>query len=317
MPVNYELISYTSNISPSAENVNGKFSLSEDVAPVASDDMKYSLSDSLENVEEILYNSNSPLSVVNRATTQNNSSINWVYKAKIFSIEENKQFHEKISQINQGSNAFQQNLSGEYMLPIGNKIVFTDGDYDAPNVRKIVEVLTEHATEFEVLKEIIFDVERGKLGKSEAVRYVQNAFGEGRVISYKGGNNGVYGWQDGKRKGTTRGAVIRNYLNQQHRGRDDFQSENARLNENIKASSKDDAFSLSQNDLAPVAHMGTYNVYGKDIELAPVRKDLQTPKASEGRNTPVLRRSGSTSMLYQNKKPPLWVAFCFGGERGN
>ena len=78
-------------ISPSAEDVNGesssnstKASLSEDLAPVASNDIKYSLSNRLENAEKTLYNSNSPLSVVNRATTQNNSSINWVYKAKIF-----------------------------------------------------------------------------------------------------------------------------------------------------------------------------------------------------------------------------------------
>ncbi len=46
-----------------------KTSLSDDLAPVASNDIKYSLSNSLENAEKTLYNSNSPLSVVNRAST--------------------------------------------------------------------------------------------------------------------------------------------------------------------------------------------------------------------------------------------------------
>ena len=269
-------------------------------------------------------------------------------QSKDFSVEENKQFHEKISQINQGSEAFRQNLNGEYMLPIENKIVFTDGNYDAPNISEIVEVLTDSSTVFEDIRRVIFDVERGEQDVHSATRYVQNAFGyecvisyksgnngvygwqdgkrkgttrravirnylnqqhgrrndiegektrlnenaketlfnvetgkldkpeavrvieqvvgNGSVISYYGGNNGVYGWQDGKRKGTTRRAVIRNYLNQQHGRRNDIEGEKTRLNENAKASSKDGAFSLSQNeDLAPVAPAGTYNVYGKDI----------------------------------------------------
>lgn len=54
----------------------------------------------------------------------------------------------KISEINQGSDAFEQNSDGEYMLPINNKIIFTDGDYDAPYIREIIEVMTDAATEF-------------------------------------------------------------------------------------------------------------------------------------------------------------------------
>lgn len=182
-------------------------------------DMRYSVSEEvLENIEKILYDNNSPLTIVNRAKSNNNSSIKWVYKAEIFSVTENILFHEKISEINQGSQAFQKNSIDEYMLQIENKIVFTDGNYESPYISEIVEVMTESQTEFEAIKERIFDVEKGKSSKQDAVRYVQNVYGKGCVITYTSGNDGVYGWEDGRRKGKTRRAVVRNYL-KKHYGR--------------------------------------------------------------------------------------------------
>lgn len=38
------------------------------------------------------------------------------------------------------------------MLPIANKIVFTDGDYDAPQISEIIEILTEYQTEYNKVK---------------------------------------------------------------------------------------------------------------------------------------------------------------------
>ena len=55
---------------------------------------------------------------------------------------------------------------------------------------------------------VIFDVEKGKLEKSEVVRAIEQVYGDGPIISYHGGDNGVYGWQDGKRKGATRRLVL-------------------------------------------------------------------------------------------------------------
>ena len=62
-------------------------------------------------------------------------------------------------------------------------------------------------------KERIYSVEKGESSKQDAARYVQNTFGKGRIVSYTSGNNGVYGWENGKRKGKTRRTVIKNYLN--------------------------------------------------------------------------------------------------------
>lgn len=205
----------------------------------------YSLNNNLENVGKILYDNNNPLSIVNRATSDNHSSINWVYKSEIFSVTENKLFHEKISEINQGSQAFEKNSRDEYMLPIGNKIVFTDGNYESPYIREIVEVLTDLQTEFEKIKERIFNVEKGEYEKQDAVRTIKQVFGDEIVVTYRSGNNGVYGWQNGKRKGKTRRTVVRNYLNKQHRAGNDKQGKEAQINDIApvkETSSKDGVF---------------------------------------------------------------------------
>lgn len=223
--------------------------LSKDILPQNSEkssgNVDYSLSEDIDNVEKILYDKNNSLSIVNRAKTYNNSSLKWVYDSEIFSVEESKLFHEKISEINQGSEAFSKNSADEYMIPIENKIIFTDGNYDSPYVREIVEVLTDNQTDFDDIRECIYSVEKGESEKQDAARYVQNTFGKGCIVSYKSGNNGVYGWEDGKRKGKSRSSVIRNHLNKQLRRRNDSKSKKTQINEIApinEASSKDGVF---------------------------------------------------------------------------
>lgn len=250
-------------------------------------DAQFSLSENLENAEKILYNKNSPLAIVNRAKTAHNSSLKWVYDAEIFSVEESILFHEKISEINQGSQAFSKNSIGEYMIPVENKIIFTDGNYDSPYVREIVEVLTECEDEFQKVRERIFNVEKGKSSKQDEVRIINQMFGAGCIISYNSGNNGVYGWEDGRRKGKTRSSTIRNHLNKQHRGRNDRTSKETQINEIApikETSSEDGVFSLSSDSTTSKKYG---NFYGADVmlqpseDIAPVRDDVQPVKQFE------------------------------------
>lgn len=192
-------------------------------------DIKKSLKaedNSLEQKSKISYSKYadlSPLSFNHRAQPNPNSSINWVLESQLFSVVENKLFHQKISEINQGSKAFAKNQSGEYMLPIENKIVFTDGDYNMPEISRIIEVVDEYATNFETIKELIYDVERGKTGHGEATQIMEDFFGKGYILQYEGGSNTAYEWETGKRKGKDRREAVRNCLKQQQRRRNDSQ----------------------------------------------------------------------------------------------
>ena len=188
-----------------------------------------------------------PLGFESRAEPVKNSSINWVYKAKIFSQAENRLFHQKIAEIRSGDRSFEKNADGEYMLPIANKIVFTNGDWEAPYIRQIIEVFTAYGDEFEEIKEIIFNVEKGKSRKSEAVRAFEDLQIAGRTYVYTDKNDGVYAWEDGKRSGRTRREANRNYINKLYRERNGFKSEDAareyarlyELYNGVKLSSRD------------------------------------------------------------------------------
>ena len=129
-------------------------------------------------------------------------------------------FFEKISEINQGSESFIQNLDGEYMLPIGNKIVFTNGDYDTPYISRVIEVMTEYATDFEDVRRRVFNYETRLLtGYREETRIYKNMYGYGYIFEYNSGFDGAYEMGDGKRKRKNRKRIIENYYKSQNRGR--------------------------------------------------------------------------------------------------
>ncbi|MBR3815136.1 MAG: hypothetical protein IKJ27_00245 [Clostridia bacterium] len=175
----------------------------------------------LTNGTETAYNNdNEYLTMANRAKPNARSSINWVYQQELFSFKENKLFFEKISEINQGSGAFIQNLDGEYMLPIGNKIVFTNGDYDTPYISKVIEVMTEYDTRFEEVRRLVFDYEKGlRSNFANETRIFKNMYGHGYIYEYNSGFNGAYEMGDGKRKRKNRKSIIENYFKSQNRGR--------------------------------------------------------------------------------------------------
>ena len=129
-------------------------------------------------------------------------------------------FFEKISEINQGSGAFIQNLDDEYMLPIGNKIVFTNGDYDTPYISRVIEVMTEYDTRFEEVRRLVFDYEKGlRSNFANETRIFKNMYGHGYIYEYNSGFNGAYEMGDGKRKRKNRKSIIENYFKSQNRGR--------------------------------------------------------------------------------------------------
>lgn len=150
------------------------------------------------------------LSTEGRAKTSNDTVNKWVYDAEIFSREENKLFHEKISQIHQGSQAFEKNTKGEYMLPIENKIVFTDGDYNSPYITRIIEVMSDYATDFEDIRSAIYDEERGKSSHKESALYVENIAGKKGVYAYTSNIDIAYEWVTGRRKRGNRKSIIKN-----------------------------------------------------------------------------------------------------------
>ena len=86
--------------------------------------------------------------------------------------------------------------------------------------------------------------------KQDAVRTIKKIFGDGIVITHRSGNGGVYGWEDGRRKGKTRSTVVRNYLNKHYGRGNDSQINETKADLNGSAFSIGDTqFSLSTDDI--------------------------------------------------------------------
>ena len=71
---------------------------------------------------------------------------------------------------------------------------------------------------------------KGQSSHKDAVQVLTNFFKEGFIVTYRGGTVGVFGWEDGRRKGKTRREVISNYLRRHQRGRNDTKVNETPLN---------------------------------------------------------------------------------------
>ena len=169
-----------------------------------------------------------------------------MYKSELFSTEENILFHQKISEINQGSKAFDQSSQGEYMLPINNKIVFTNGDYNSPYISRVIEVMVDSMTEFETIRKLVYEVEKGKSGKQTAVQAIELSFGQGRVYQYNSSNNKPLQWSNGRREGNNRREIVERYRRERD-SRRNVESGTSSQSANYSAKKSETAQRITEN----------------------------------------------------------------------
>lgn len=137
-------------------------------------------------------------SIYNDTDTQYNSVTKKLVAAGILSVNDQKLFHQKISELrNLGYQSFQKSRDGEYIFAINNKLVYTDANFDAPGISKIIVVDSLFADKFEDAKEIIYDYEKGRSSFQKAAQIIENVFPDGFVLSYTRLNDVTYAEQTG------------------------------------------------------------------------------------------------------------------------
>ena len=165
------------------------------------------------------------------------------YNQKIFSIVENKKFHEAISNIHQGYRSYQKNANGEYELLINNKLIFTDGNYEKPQIYRIIEIMTDNSQIAYGVKELIDDAESGIRSYSQSFALAQILYGKTDIWEYRAGDSSAIGWVTGRREGRTRKQIVRSYQQEQDRKRNDRSSKASKTINNTKSSSNGGGFS--------------------------------------------------------------------------
>ncbi len=180
----------------------------------------------------------------NRAKPVRGSTLYWVNKKGLFSVEENMIFNSMIASIKQGGKTFLRNIDGDYMLPINNKIVFTDGDFNFPIVSRVIEVMTDYATKFEDIRSVLFDVEEGRSNLQDATQYVRDFAGEKCAYEYKSNVDGAYEWTTGRRERKNRRGLVEDYIKSQNR---EGTSRNG--GENLRGERNDESGEISEQQI--------------------------------------------------------------------
>lgn len=137
-------------------------------------------------------------SIYNDTDTQYNSVTKKLVAAGILSVNDQKLFHQKVSELrNLGYRSFQKSHDGEYIFAINNKLVYTDANFDAPGISKIIAVKSEFANDFELVKEYIYDYEKGESGYEETSGIIEAIFSKEGVVTYIRLNGNTYAEQTG------------------------------------------------------------------------------------------------------------------------
>lgn len=137
-------------------------------------------------------------SIYNNTDTQYNSVTKKLVAAGILSVNDQRLFHQKVSELrNLGYQSFQKSRDGEYIFAINNKLVYTDANFNAPGISKIITIKSEFANDFELVKELIYDYEKGKSGYEETCCVIETVFSREGIVTYIRLNGNTYAEQTG------------------------------------------------------------------------------------------------------------------------
>ena len=128
-------------------------------------------------------------------------STNWAYENFIIDETARARFYEVIADQNKRNYSVPRNKNGVYMIEHNNKIMFTDGDFKAPTLSKVIVFDTNYDANMAYAKGLIFDEERRTAGHGEALRAIEDLFGEGYVSEY---NSKIYKPDAWKNRGRER-----------------------------------------------------------------------------------------------------------------
>ena len=115
-------------------------------------------------------------------------SANWAYENFIIDETDRARFYEVIADLNKRNYSVPRNKNGVYMIEHNNKIMFTDGDFKAPTLSKVIVFDTNYDANMAYVKGRIFDEERRTAGHGETVEFFNSMYGDGFIHEYNGRN---------------------------------------------------------------------------------------------------------------------------------
>lgn len=98
----------------------------DNTAPTSDADIRYSLSEEVENVSDRL------------------------------SMSEWKQVQSAVANHTKLNHHYEKSANGDIIIPVNNKLVYTDANYDSPGISKVIEIGSDIENEIDEAKELDF-----------------------------------------------------------------------------------------------------------------------------------------------------------------
>ena len=143
---------------------------------------------------------------------------------------------------------YQKTADGDIIIPVGNKLVYTDANFDSPGIRKIIEIGSDYEYDVDYARKELYAVEKGESTIEEAYEIIRLFTKIEDINEYQTDNRANAGKYDRR---TSRGksqsdTYHNNFLQERIRSANEII--NSVNNERSKASSKDGVFSNTQKD---------------------------------------------------------------------
>ena len=146
------------------------------------------------------------------------------------------------------NHSYQKTADGDIIIPIGNKLVYTDANYDSPGISKVIEIDSEYEGDIDYAREELYAVEKGESTIEEAYEVIRLFTKVENINEYETenrANDGKYDRRTGRGKGKS-DSYHNNFMQERIRSANEIiHSVN---NENAKASSEDGVFFDAQEE---------------------------------------------------------------------
>lgn len=86
---------------------------------------------------------------------------------------------------------YEKSSNGDIIIPVNNKLVYTDANFDSPGIRKVIEVDSEYEDEVDIARRLIYESEKGKYSLTDAYEIIEEFIGQEVIHEYnqKGSSN--------------------------------------------------------------------------------------------------------------------------------
>ncbi len=118
----------------------------------------------------------------------------WTIGAGALTKNEVSAFSGKISEMKNNKYVnYKMSNEGEYIFSVGNKLIYSDADYDNPNISKVITFNTENENLIDFARECIYDYEQQGFNLQDAIEIIEIMYGEKFVTQTNSSDSETYG----------------------------------------------------------------------------------------------------------------------------